>query len=298
MKVIFIGCIGMTPKELLNQFKKLTPNNSGVYKNIEGTDDITQASIVVVLEGLPTQFDNYMLKNKKVICFPLEPPIIRPSKDFPLKSDKMYLEKHHYVTHFLGFLNPKITYDELKNLPYNPKPKNVCIISSNIKLTQSHIQRVEFIKKLVVDIPNCDLFGYGWDEEAIPKKNYKGPFGNGYRGNKIQSKYKHKMDILNEYNYVIVIENCQYKNYFTEKITDVILGWSYPIYFGASNIKNILPSNSVTCININNYDQSLKTIKTLILNKPTDNMIKGLEESRHKILDQFNIWASLNKLVE
>jgi len=296
--VAFIGCIGMSPKALLDQFQKLTPGNSGVWGNLKGVGEVKNAQIVVVLEGLPPKFNRQLLKNKIVICFPLEPPVIRAVKNFPLGSIKCYLETHPFVCHFLGFLSPKINYDELKLLPYTPHPRRLCIICSNIKLTPSHIARYKFVLRLARELPWCDLYGFGWDEETPSLPNYKGAFGNGYRGQKINSPYKNKLDILSEYQYVIVIENSQHHNYFTEKLTDAILGWSYPLYYGAPNIKGVLPPHSVTCINIENYDKAKETIQKTTAHPPTQQMIEGLTKARNDILDTFNIWPAVSKQIK
>ena len=300
MRVIFIGCIGMSPKALLDQFKMLTPGASGEWGGVSGVTDIHKADIVVVLEGLPQHFHADMLRGKQVICIPLEPPIIRETKNFPPNATTLTLDRHPFVFHFLGFLNPKITYNELKALPAPaaPKPKRVCIISSNIKLTASHIARYEFIKRLVRDLPGCDLFGYGWGDETPRIANYKGAFGNGYRGNKIKSAYAHKLDVLKEYQYVIVIENCRQCNYFTEKLTDVLLGWSYPIYYGAPNAPALFPKGSLTCIDIKDYPRALATIRETIRRPPTANMMEKIAAARDKILDEYNIWPVVARAVK
>jgi len=75
----------MTPKALLDQFTKLTPSETGRWNRLEGCVDLQNADIVVVLEGLPQKFNREQLtKKKQVICIPLEPTIIRATKNFPL----------------------------------------------------------------------------------------------------------------------------------------------------------------------------------------------------------------------
>lgn len=295
--VAFIGCIGMTPKALLDQFKKLTPNNDGIWGKLRGVEKVREAHIIVVLEGLPPKFNRQILKDKKVICFPLEPPVIRANKHFPVGSIKCLLKSHPFVCHYLGFLSPQINYNDLKLLPYTEKPRRLCIICSNIKLTATHIERYKFILQLARDLPWCDLYGFGWDQENPTLPNYKGAFGNGYRGQKISSPYKNKLEILKQYQYVIVIENSSCHNYFTEKITDVLLGWSVPLYYGAPNIKKLLPDNSIITIDIKDYNQAKNTIVKTTSAPPTKQMIDAVSHARNTILDTFNIWPVVAKQI-
>ena len=47
---------------------------------------------------------------------------------------------------------------------------------------------------------------------------------------------KNKKDAIDPYLFSIAIENSKHDNYWTEKIADVFLGNTMPIYYGCNNI--------------------------------------------------------------
>jgi hypothetical protein len=63
-----------------------------------------------------------------------------------------------------------------------------------------------------------------------------------------------KLDSLKNYKFTFVIENCQYYNYFTEKLIDAFVTGCIPIYWGCPNIgdffdlKGLILFNSLTDI--------------------------------------------------
>ncbi len=70
------------------------------------------------------------------------------------------------------------------------------------------------------------------------KKRYFGPVGS-------------KLDILKKYNFCLCIENQAINGYITEKIFDAFFSGSIPIYLGAPDINEYIPSNLF--INIKDY---------------------------------------------
>ena len=91
-----------------------------------------------------------------------------------------------------------------------------------------------------------DFYGYGWDRRRVDilghnllstrffvkkYKNYKGPVSD-------------KLQTLAGYKYSICFENTSGEvDYVTEKIFDAFLAKNVPIYYGAPNIKDIIPSD-------------------------------------------------------
>lgn len=90
-----------------------------------------------------------------------------------------------------------------------------------------------------------DFYGYGWDRRRVDilgrnllstrffvkkYKNYKGPVSD-------------KLQTIAGYKYSICFENTSKEvDYVTEKIFDAFLAKNVPIYYGAPNIQDIIPS--------------------------------------------------------
>lgn len=110
-------------------------------------------------------------------------------------------------------------------------------------------ERSELIAKLINDINYIDFFGWGKNET-----NLKGGIAE-------------KKDGLVDYMFSLCIENSNEKNYITEKFFDCILTNTIPIYYGCSNIKELIPENCYILLeNILDYDKILDTLENVLLN--------------------------------
>ena len=97
-------------------------------------------------------------------------------------------EKYHT---FSDFKDSKIVSTRLNKF---------CLITSNKTFTRGHRNRVCFAERILKEYPNLvDVYGNGYN-----------PISD-------------KLDILSQYKYSIVIENCSYPNYWTEKLADCFI---------------------------------------------------------------------------
>tara|TARA_B110000902_G_scaffold230468_1_gene272002 strand:- start:1685 stop:2560 length:876 start_codon:yes stop_codon:yes gene_type:complete len=280
--VIFICNWGNTPDELLNKYKLLTKNNSSIWENLKGVKDLKIADIVVFLEGIPSNIDFNLLKNKVIFCFPREPLCNKNWEKSNLKHGYTYDNLFHVVTN-PQFINKD--YDYLNNLQYNPHEKLFSAIISNKQFGDGYTLRRNLLINFSKKYPNlCDIYGAGWkDELGI---SYKGELGNYHKNtNSNTTKY----DGLINYKYSLCIENCSIPNYFTEKITDSMLCWTIPIYYGCTNISEYFPEYSYYYVDITQPD-CLEKIKEIIEKPITDININALKEGRESILNKYNIW--------
>jgi hypothetical protein len=90
------------------------------------------------------------------------------------------------------------------------KSKLVSTIASKMNRTEGHKLRHEVAQKLGSKI---DLYGKGYKEIPL------------------------KIDALRDYRYSVTIENCQLKNYFSEKLIDCLVTGTIPIYWGCPNLE-------------------------------------------------------------
>jgi len=106
----------------------------------------------------------------------------------------------------------------VNDIKIHKKSKLVSMISSNKKMCQEHVKRVEIAEKFKSEIP---VFGRGYN--PIVKKEIA----------------------LNDYCFSIVIENLNYSNGYSEKISDCFATGTIPIYFGSPDIGEVFNSDGI-----------------------------------------------------
>ena len=89
------------------------------------------------------------------------------------------------------------------------KSKMISMISSNKKMCEGHLKRLEWIDKIGDQL---DLYGRGFNEIDLKEEG------------------------LCDYMFSVAIENGQYETYFTEKLLDCFATGTIPVYLGAPDI--------------------------------------------------------------
>ena len=148
--------------------------------------------------GEPYQFQKELYddiknnSNKYLDCFEM---IFTYKQEF-LNIDSKF---KHFCTSGFWIKEPKL-YE---------KSKIISMISSNKKMCEGHIHRLEWVNKIGDQV---DLYGRGFNEIKL------------------------KEDGLCDYMFSVAIENSRDDNFFTEKILDCFATGTIPVYYGCSNI--------------------------------------------------------------
>ena len=275
---------------------RLTPGFSGVWDTIQGTDDPKEADYFVVLEKGPTHFLESFSKDperkNKVFCFPQEPNAVSKHKNYNKYKFKYTFDynTHHHFLNALFFMGG--SYDSYASLEYPEKTKLCSVIMSKKTMIRGHKARTNFLKDFCQKYPNvADVYGHGWNSKILGS-SYKGGLSNGNCEGR-PTKY----DGLINYHYSICCENNTEKNVFSEKLTDAFLCWTIPIFFGCSNIGDFFPKDSFYQFDPTDPEAPAKVRE--ILNKPvTEENIKALKIARELCLNRYNIWPSIERLVQ
>jgi hypothetical protein len=106
-----------------------------------------------------------------------------------------------------------------------------------------------------------------------------------------------KWEAIAEYKYHIVIENCVYPDYWTEKLSDTYLGGDYPIYSGCPNLSRYFNPDAFTAIDISNVEESIEKIENCIKNDLYENSRLAIQEAKNKVLNQYNLFAIIHNLI-
>ena len=251
----------------LSRFRKLKSylesknyevNTYDIFKNQRVKPD------VIIFLRIPRSFKFYSLPRswKKVprIALCLESKYIEPhfwSNDVTDKFDLIYTWNKKIISTNSKFHHINIC-DDLDQISDNVSfkdKKNLTLISSNKKSLGSgelYSKRLSVISWFEVNNENSfDFFGTNWDlayfnfpyplnylnRILVLRKFFKPKFKN-WKG-KINS----KEDILKKYKFAFAIENARENDYISEKIFDCFKAKCVPIYSGAPNINELIPSN-------------------------------------------------------
>jgi hypothetical protein len=305
---IYFTCPWEKTENLSSKLIKNTPFNKGVWKNIEYSNDINKCDFLIVLDDLHISllnngiehFISIIKDHNKIIYFQRENTSILKKctkswfqlKILPiLKHNYSYEDNFFYTFTTANFLNK--TYDELKSMEYPYKTKKISCIISNKKIGKTYEDRVNFITEYSNKYQDTiDIFGKGWNNEL--GINYKGELGSYHQENNINTS---KFDGLYNYNYSICLENYPNENVLSEKITDCLLSWCMPIYYGPPCTSKYYPNDAYYLIDINDkniYDK----IKKITYQNLTQKNIEAIRESRNLILDKYNIWEQIYQIIE
>jgi len=174
-------------------------------------------------------------------------------------------DKAHYV----------LDYDKLKNLRPPKKRKLLSVICTNKIYTEGHHMRNEFVRRLICHFGNkIDMYGDG-------------------------SRFIHdKLEATADYEYQLVLENSRFQHYWTEKLSDAFLGWTYPIYYGCPNITDYFDPRSISLIDICSVEESIKLIENILEQRPWHDHLPFIAEAREKVLDHYNLFPRVIKLLQ
>jgi hypothetical protein len=166
------------------------------------------------------------------------------------------------------------------NLPWIAEPRHkiyektkLCsFIASRKRTTHGHEQRHRAYNKLKVRVqgePTAELFGTitGKDFGANPNCHVESVF---------LVPWHDKSDGLNDYMFSIVIENAQYDDYFTEKLTDCFATGTIPVYWGTRNIGDYFNADGIIVIPNDGYDSlDVELLDFILTNKLTSDLYYG-----------------------
>ena len=177
----------------------------------------------------------YAKKKKiKAILIMSEPYVVSPltyNKKFHKYFDKIYTWDDELVDNkkYFKYFIPQPIPDRNYNEPFLNK-KLLVLMASNKSSTcegEFYSKRREFLEFARQQHIDFDLYGYGWDEKEF--FFYKGISSN-------------KLETLSKYKFCICYENFGEPGYITEKIFDCFFSNCIPVYLGASNITDYVPS--------------------------------------------------------
>jgi len=182
---------------------------------------------------------------------------------------EMRADVGHYL-HPTGFLSLE---DLIENQP-TPKTRILSMIVSGKTFLPGHKLRMDFVGKVANHFGDkIDI--YGFDCRPILDKR----------------------QAIDPYMFSIAIENSVYVNYVTEKLSDVYLGHTMPIYHGAPNASELFPAESMLKIDIADVETSIAQIDGLI-SHPEKFNLAAVTEARRRVLMEYNCFDLVAQAIE
>ena len=228
------------------------------------TDDLHEplVSDIVIYFDLPRKLP-IITPYQKSYLLAIESSIIRP--------ENFNIDYHHFFNKIFTWNDSLVDNEKYIKINYafrlpNTIDKDIqgrklcCLIASNKKSSfknELYSERKKIIRWFEKNFPqDFDLYGYGWDSyrfdeikpwrrlnkvPIFPKLIYKIP---GIRHPSYRGSICSKSEVLRKYKFSIAFENVKGElGYITEKIFDVFIAGCVPIYWGAANISDHIPSD-------------------------------------------------------
>ena len=271
-------------EEWINQCKSNSINVYFYTKNL----DLKKIDFFI-FEELPN-FDNFEIKNifnlnKKKILIQRENQKINKkynNSDLFDKFDQIFtwdtkkLKKKNFQRFHKGINFTNI----VNNKPYFLNKKFASMVAWNkiINYYETlYVERQKIIKWFNDKCPiDFDLYGYGWNKFYFKKPKLLRVFNRFefitkilspklevYQG-QIDGSLQDKLNIIKNYKFHFVIENASLNGWITEKIFHAYLAGTVPIYLGAPDINDFVPSNSyINYMDFKDLDDLYKFLKNI-----------------------------------
>lgn len=170
-----------------------------------------------------------------------------------------------------------LSFEQIKNLDLSKTKDISCIANTDKRAFAGHIQRANFVHSL----------------KTLPPPHFI-PIDY-YGGEKAHNMIKSKLQALQPYRYSIAIENSATPFYFTEKITDCYLAGCMPIYYGASNITDFFPQESLIWIDIHNPKEAQKIISSALKEQKWEKNQDFILEARRRVMEEYNFLQAMGE---
>lgn len=155
--------------------------------------------------------------------------------------------------------------------------------------------------------PDFDLYGNGWGSGKVSSNRWYRPLNRIFSylpdNRKTHSSWKgraeNKIEVLSKYKFNLCFENAKsYPGYITEKIFDSFFAGTVPVYWGASNIENYIPSDCYIDFRaFNSISDCYEFLKTV-----SDDQIVIYQQSMQRFLEseksyQFSMECFVNTIL-
>lgn len=284
-KVYFASTDWATSQKLLEDYKYQTPNNLGIWEDLQGTSNIDEADIIIIQDYTKEKDKLGRFSKEQLIYFSREALDRQSIKNYP--EDKYTHFSYWNNTGYLftrwvyrkqGYGGTSKDYDELMSYQENSKTKGVCCILSDKEMCEGHSLRKNFTKDF---LSKSDLHLYG----EVNFRTHQLPDNDKY-------------STLKDYKYCLGFDNQDnIDNFFGTQFTDALLADCCPIFWCGTDLSKHFPEGSFIQIDIRKEGEVERVLKLL----ETDDFEKrkpAIKEAKNLILNKYNIWPTIKSIVK
>jgi hypothetical protein len=167
-----------------------------------------------------------------------------------------------------------LNYHKLNEIAMPAKQNRISVICSRNQSLPGHTKRLKFLDKLMGHPVSKHIDFYGGGYNAIPDK----------------------WDGIAPYKYHLVLENSIVPDYWSEKLGDAFLGFSFPIYYGCPNINDYFNTDSLAIIDIEKFDQTVSILEQMLSEDKYEDHIPAIIDARNKVLNDYNIFQLMSEI--
>ncbi len=166
-------------------------------------------------------------------------------------------------------------YDHLASIRMPEKQNRISVVCSNNRFTPGQCLRLDFLAEAKRQLGDRIVhFGRGFEPVAD------------------------KLDAILPYRFHLALENCQFPNYWSEKIADAYLCWAFPIYVGCPNLEQFLPVSSFRRVDPAKPEESIQTLRNLLESPASQSEYDLIATGRDAILNHWNPFAVWSRWAE
>ena len=260
-----------------------TPSNSGRWDGVQFTEQPLEVCDYLIVCNHLEQDVNVVCPAESVWGIVQEPPVpeylwLRKGfEDFSriYTPDVSLSGPRYHHSHGALAWHVNKTYDELKACPIPEKVKVFSSVNSNKSVRPGHQFRLTFLELLKSRIDQgFDLWGRGFQ-----------PLEDKWEG-------------LAPYRYSLAVENCSTPHYWTEKLADCFLSWTMPIYYGATNIFDYFPQESIIWVDISRPEEALDTNRQAVASDLWLRNREAIAYARELILDKYQFFPFFARRID
>jgi len=167
------------------------------------------------------------------------------------------------------------TFPENASFVIPPKTRVISTVCSSKRMRHTrHRDRFSLMQVLAEEIDGFDWFGRGVR-----------PLGKKY-------------EAMDPYRYHVVVENHVAPHHWTEKLADALLCECLPFYAGDPAIGEILPSECLIPIPIDDPPEAVRIIRSAIAAGECERRREAVLEAKRLILSRYNFWDQVIGVIE
>lgn len=288
IRIFFAPTPWASAKKVLEDYRFQTPGNLGNWQRIEAVNSPKDANYLIIQDECIEPALLAMFPPGRRLYFnreALTPDVIN---DYPIDkyvrfsfwdgSGYLPLRWVYRSESQVGYTGIDYDYDSLCSLKPVLKSKKICSILSNKKFTNGHALRIKFLKKFAQIIP-IDIYGSVSLSNSTLIDNQKS-------------------STLSQYKYCLGFDNQDsIRDFIGTQCTDAMLMWTVPIFWCGTELGKYFPKGSFIQFNARD-SKEINRIREILENDDYDMRVAALAEARELLLNKYNFWPTILKVIE